>query len=384
MVDERIVINMDEMFNSQDKASYISMRDELFEIVELNIDNRRKPVEIIVDGETSTVTVGNALTLLICYRIFIETKCKFSKDFLFDPSKINNINGFFDDVLDYTLFNLEEEDFQMVKEIITVIISDLANLSGTINTNYGNTINIKSLIDLAKKVPEFDDLLHMTLPDENLQFDEVEAFIKKSLDRTIEILKENENCLNVYLNSGSGINLKQLGQVINIVGSKPDLDGTIIPYPINTSFIRGLDLPSYFINAKGARKALITNSTQVKSSGYLNRKATLACLDTHSISKVKACGTKHPVPIDIFSEGVLKRYNGRYYLGEDGKDHLITPNKKELIGQTINVYSPLTCSCEDGICERCYGKLSRFNKDINIGIVAVLILMEQLTQRLTK
>ena len=366
-----------------DKEEYAEVRDSIFDSIQINVENRRKPVVVIVDGEEYEMTRGNLLTLLICYRVFLETKCKFSEDFLFDPSDgVDEINKFMDHVLEWTLYHLEEEDFQMVKEVITLIISDLANVSGVINTIYGNTISIKSLIDLGKRNPEFHDLMRMKLPEGNLQFNEIEGYIKHSLDRTTEILSEEENVLQTFIASGSGINLKQLGQVVNMIGNKPDLDGTIIPIPIESSFIRGIDVPSYFIVSKGCRKALITNSTQVKSSGYLNRKATIACLDEHSISKTKACDTKHLVPIHIFNKSVLKRLNGRWYRDAVGQDQLITPECTFLVGKTLDFYSPATCACDDGICERCYGSLSKFNRDINIGVVAVLLLTEPLTQRL--
>lgn len=371
--------NMNEVLKS--KEEYIELRDYIFDCIKEDLDNRRILTSVIVDNEEYEMTYGNALTLLVCYRVFLETKCKFSNEFLFDPSDVNNINDYFDTVLDYTLYNLEDEDLNMVKEVILVIISDLANISGVINTKNGNNISIKSLLDLAKEIPEFNEILHLKLPEGNLQFNEIENFIKKNLDRTIEILKQHPNCLNVFLNSDAGINKKQLGQVINIIGAKPDLDGSVIPYPINSSFIRGIDLPSFFIVSKGARKALITNSTQVRTSGYLTRKSSSACLDTHSITK-GFCGTKHLVPIEITNKSVLKRLNGRYYKNENDEVKLLTMKDTNLIGQTLNFYSPLTCSCENSICERCYGKLSKFNKDINIGIVAVLILTEILTQRL--
>ena len=239
-----------------DKEEYAEVRDSIFDSIQINVENRRKPVVVIVDGEEYEMTRGNLLTLLICYRVFLETKCKFSEDFLFDPSDgVDEINKFMDHVLEWTLYHLEEEDFQMVKEVITLIISDLANVSGVINTIYGNTISIKSLIDLGKRNHEFYDLMRMKLPEGNLQFNEIEGYIKHSLDRTTDILSEEENVLQTFIASGSGINLKQLGQVVNMIGNKPDLDGTIIPIPIESSFIRGIDVPSYFIVSKGCRKA---------------------------------------------------------------------------------------------------------------------------------
>lgn len=372
------IVNLEVLKN---KELYESLKGQVEHTIQLNIDNKNELVNIEVDGNTHEITLGNLLTFLICFRVFVEIDFPFTEEYLFNPSDTRNINNFFDLVIENTSDSLSTELFGDVKRSLMVTVSELARVSGDINLANGNTISIKTFIDLANAIPEFNDLIHAKLPDDNLQFNEIEDIMKNWLDRTIEILKSNETDVTTYLNSGSGINTKQFGQVVNIVGPKPDLDGNIIPYPINTSFLRGLGLPDFFINAKGARKALITNSSQVRNSGYLNRKLSMLCLDERVVTDT-VCDTKHPMPVVIFDKNVLKRYEGRFFKNAEGNDELITLDRKDLIGETLEIYSPVTCACEEGICERCYGKLSRFNFDINIGIVAVLMLSEPLTQRL--
>lgn len=105
---------------------------------------------------------------------------------------------------------------------------------------------------------------------------------------------------------------------------------------------------------------------------------------------VEDCGTKHFVRYKIENAKKLSMIDGRnYYDLIDGKadyDHLKTVNGKtdiQLIGKTIALRSPVTCAGGKHCCRTCYGKaLSAINKDLNTGLVAVLLMTNVLTQRL--
>lgn len=70
---------------------------------------------------------------------------------------------------------------------------------------------------------------------------------------------------------------------------------------------------------------------------------------------------------------------------QDTKLKTISLKNTELIGKTIALRSPQTCAADHGkhVCKTCYGgALSEINKDLNTGLVAVLLLTNILTQRL--
>lgn len=113
----------------------------------------------------------------------------------------------------------------------------------------------------------------------------------------------------------------------------------------------------------------------------MTRKLSLLCIDT-ILSKDEDCGTNAGVHTFIRDKSTLSKLNNRYYLDEKGKLNLITKDSNELIGKTINLRSPMTCKSEDGICHTCYGKLSKLNKDIHIGLFATQLLTAQITQML--
>jgi hypothetical protein len=334
-------------------------------------------IELDVDGEIYEITYGNFLTLLIVTKPFNDNKVPMEEDMLFDLSNLNEYREYYTKLLEK--FNYSND----VKSAIKDIISELAILSGDMNVTFGNTVSIKSLIDLGKNVGRFRELLHYRLPkDEAFEFNEIEGIIKKNLDEIMNILQDTDNMLKYYIQSGAGVNAKQYGQVLSLIGSKPDLFGNIIPYPINTSFLRGLTVRDFYINALGARKALITNHQQVRNSGYLTRKISMLLMDT-KLTNIDDCGSheNNYMKIDIANKNTLKRFSKRFYL-EDGKLLEVDVNDESLIGKTLVMPSPISCASNEGICKKCYGKLFEINKDLNIGMIAVLILTDPLTQRL--
>jgi hypothetical protein len=115
-------------------------------------------------------------------------------------------------------------------------------------------------------------------------------------------------------------------------------------HSINTSFLRGLEcVDDYIVSASGARKALITSQKEVKSSGYLSRKLQLLVLDHFLIYEIDKCNTNFGIQVNIEDENVLKKIIGRYTLD----DKVINENDKDLIGKTLELYSPITCNASN-------------------------------------
>lgn len=117
----------------------------------------------------------------------------------------------------------------------------------------------------------------------------------------------------------------------------------------------------------------------------------MLCLDT-KLSDEDQCNTAiDNLPnILIKNEFILKKYENRNMW--DGEKYVKVGNNPDLIGKTIKVASPMTCSCTSGICKNCYGELYKTVSKMtlsdgrtiqtNIGLVAVLLLTEVLTQSL--
>lgn len=88
---------------------------------------------------------------------------------------------------------------------------------------------------------------------------------------------------------------------------------------------------------------------------------------------VQSCNTKRPVMYEVKDKDCLKKINRRYYyLNSDMYDMRCVNSKRDkwLIGRTIYLRSPMTCTCEDGICNACYGDLAYTNSEASFNIGA--------------
>lgn len=90
---------------------------------------------------------------------------------------------------------------------------------------------------------------------------------------------------------------------------------------------------------------------------------------------VQACNSKRPIKYIVKNKKCLKKINRRYYYLDSSLYDMQCVNSKRdlwLIGKTIYLRSPMTCTSEDGICAACYGDLAYTNceKNFNIGAYA--------------
>ena len=375
------------MINEVYDINQILLDDELYKSTKLNLISdleNRDDIIVVEDGQKKyKMTKANLLTNLIILRpfnVFKKPFRKITKDFLINANKFTKamLSDYFNKVIDY----FDDVDFIELNEVISSVIEELADLSGEINVRVGNTVSLHGIIELIEKCPEVYDLINTTIPDK-LQFDEIEEYVKDQVSKLVKVLSAYNNVFSNYINSRTGINIKQLGQSIVNIGLKPDLYGNVISDPINTNYLQGLrDVKDFYINAIGTRKALITNFNKVKESGYLTRKLSLLMIDTLLDYDNEDCGSHHYIKAKIESKDTLKRLEGRWYINGDELNMINSETDLHLIGQTIEIRSPITCLGRK-ICRTCYGdKLAKLNKNLHVGILAVLFLTNQLTQML--
>jgi hypothetical protein len=113
------------------------------------------------------------------------------------------------------------------------------------------------------------------------------------------------------------------------------------------------------------------NKKVMGKAGYFG-KICLLLARTLKLSKtVSNCDTKHLVEIEIKSQKMLKKFNGRYYKIDEKHDDLILLNAKKdthLVGKKIYFRSPVTCACGNEVCQKCFGRTSLLNMDIADGV----------------
>ena len=288
-----------------------------------------------------------------------------------------------------------------MSRMVNSINNAMKDISDDFNPIMGMSISIESFIKVSKEVPRFNEIIR-TRVDPNMQAKEIERLQHELMVEEIEILSTHDNCLKPILQSGTGIKDKQLAEFSIIGGLKPDVNGNVIPVPINSNFLIGglNNVTNYYVDSQAGRKSVILNKTSMGTSGYFAAKCMMSSSTVHlskqlihdinhkKVSKhVQTCNSKRPILYIVKDKNCLKKINRRYYyLNSDMYDMRCVNYKtdKWLIGKTIYLRSPITCTCEDGICNACYGDLAYTNSEesFNIGAYASALLNNTIQQNI--
>ena len=279
-----------------------------------------------------------------------------------------------------------------MNRVAAKMIYDYSKISQDFGTIMAITINTESFIHLAERNPRFNEMIRHQL-EPGLQPKEIEEYQHNLMVEMIDIMShDKEFCLQPILMSGSGIKDKQLVEFAGVGGLKPDVNGNTIPIPITNNFlINGLNtVRNYYVDAQSGRKSVILNKTSMGTSGFFAAKCMMAA-STITLSKsfreemltrtnhherhhIHACNTVRPIVFEVKDDKYLKKIHRRfYYLDLNNFADMRCVNYKTdkwLIGKTIYLRSPITCTCDDGICEACYGDLAYTNSELNFNIGA--------------
>jgi hypothetical protein len=387
MSSERI-FNFSNIF--RDYSEYSEVKNELKGLILNNYSSRNKSAKILVGKDVVDATYGRVLTNLLIMKPFVGKGLKLSANDLFGFESVTegNLDDYFNSIL--ARFRSEADiDFDDLRKIIGETINEMSDISGELNVLAGNSISFYDFVRLSSEDPKAKELFNQHI-NKRMQFDEIESKFNKLGDDIEVFFKTNKDTeLYPFVISDTGINKKQFTQAIGFVGLKPDIDGSVIPVAIEDNYLNGLkSLENYYINSKGTRKALITNSRMVRRSGYLTRKLSLAMIDRYHDNTITDCKTKHLVIFDVKDKKKLAQLEGRHYhdVNDNGKEiselKTIKMGDESVIGKKIGLRSPTTCASKH-VCRTCYGsELSEMNRDLNTGLISVLLLTNPLTQKL--
>ena len=373
-----------------DYDDYRKVKEDLKEAVLSDYASRKSQAKIVLGTEVIDSTLGRVLINLLIMKPFVGKGLKLSKDdlFGFDSVTEGNLDTYFNRII--ARFKSEADtDFDDLRNVVGETINEMSDISGELNVLAGNSISFHDFVRMTSEDPRAKGLFSQSI-DRKMEFNEIEdKFNKlgKDIEKYFKTNKETE--LHPFVMSDTGINRKQLTQAIGFIGLKPDIDGTVIPVAIEDNYLHGLrSLENYYINAKGTRKALITNSRMVRRSGYLTRKLSLSMIDRYHDNNLMDCNTRHHINFNVTSDKKVSQIVGRHYyeINETGSRvselKTVSAGDTSLVGKTIGLRSPVTCSGKH-VCKTCYGsELSEINKDLNTGLISVLFLTNPLTQKL--
>ncbi|GIW63840.1 MAG: DNA-directed RNA polymerase subunit beta' [Patescibacteria group bacterium] len=200
-------------------------------------------------------------------------------------------------------------------------------------------------------------------------------------DKTWDALPE-ENPVKMIIKSGGARGSKeQLKQLSAIKGMVYNPLGKVIEVPTKSNYRQGLSMLEYVIAARGGRKALIDTALKTADAGYLTRRLVDVAHDV--LIREEDCAVAEGLVVKAEgdrAESFYRRIHGRFLLKpvlDQNKKTIIPENtlieeeQIDLIKQhnikEVEVRSPLYCSSQYGVCQKCYGLDIATNEVVEIG-----------------
>lgn len=282
-----------------------------------------------------------------------------------NPTK-KNLYGYINDHI-ITPY-IDTIDSKTINKALTSIIYKFNMIYCDFALIMGLTMDMESFDELRSD-PEFDDLLH-TKPVPGMQPKQIEDMLSEKLELYLDIVKNRypKNNIRPFLIAGAGINTQQLSQLSIMGGLKPDIEGNVNPTPIDSNYIYGglNSISNFYIDGQSGCKPMILNKTIMGRSGYFSYKA-MTLSSTYRLSQTTDdCHSARPIKYEVKTKKHLTKIEQRFRIDPiTGKRIKISKDDTDLIGQTILLRDPITCTCADGICRTCYGDMYFINNDPN-------------------
>lgn len=259
-------------------------------------------------------------------------------------------------------------------------VDDLMIFLAKYGPQFVTSISLLDLIDIIHDphVQAMEKRLHEA-SDISPKMAEQEA--KRARDEFIDLVKQsklNNNALTPLLKCEC-LNVKQIIQLVGSIGTRTDINDTTIMRPVKNSFMRGMQsVADALIESRSAVKVALYQKTSVARSQYMGKKIHLATMRLANMHK-GSCGNPFTIAIKCDNP---KNFLGKFIV-VDGNDVEITEdNMEEYRDKIVNIVSPLTCRCTDGVCERCGGRIlsDYLPHGVNIGCISSINLIGPATQ----
>ncbi len=185
-----------------------------------------------------------------------------------------------------------------------------------------------------------------------------------------------DNPLFMMMNSKARGSISNFVQLAGMRGLMAKPDGSTVEIPITSNFIEGLNVSEFFLSSHGSRKGSADTALRTADSGYLTRRLVdvvqdiivreFDCGSINGVEVYDLINDKDGSVIEPLSERILGRYSAKKIIHPETKEillekgEMITENivsKIEKAGiKRVEIRSILTCKCENGVCQKCYGR----------------------------
>jgi hypothetical protein len=347
-------------------------------------ERKHNSVLIKYDKSEIVMTIPQLLLHLIFWRANVIFQIKITDDHIYRDLS-NPSSKTFSNIIEKITQMLVESEEAVTPQICECIASIKENLS-VLAQNYSsiqcNTISLYDIIQFKNRNKDFNRLLNTKLSKDKT-IKETEMIMSECQKQLMDTINTDKmNCLYPYSKSGR-VKSAQLTQLLCCVGTRPDIDKTILPWPVERGYIHGLqNAAEYFSETITARDAMMTKNDSLPRSGLLSREITRLTSNIYINYNIEDCGNDYYLNYLVENEDYLRMVKGKFYFDEDsGKEKEITMRDKHLIGKVIKLRTLITCRCKDGVCKKCVGTVNIRLRGTRLGTLPSIKSINPLSQK---
>ncbi|MFI3260236.1 MAG: DNA-directed RNA polymerase subunit beta' [bacterium] len=301
----------------------------------------------------------------------------------------------------------------------SIMLDNLKNLGFKYSTKAGITVSISDIVTsnnkdeiilkAKEKVDKINKQYQRGMITEGERYQSVIDVWSGATDevkKELRELSENDfdNPLFMMMNSGARGKISNFTQLAGMRGLMAKPSGETEEIPITSSFIEGLSVSEFFLSTHGSRKGSADTALRTADSGYLTRRLVDVAQDI--LIREHDCGTSQGIMtydllnekdnsiIETLGERILGRFSSKKIIHPETKELIL--NAGEMITESIvskivaadikrvEIRSVLTCKCDGGVCQKCYGRNLATNNLVEtgeaVGIMAAQSIGEPGTQ----
>ena len=254
------------------------------------------------------------------------------------------------------------------------VLMELMELSTRAFSESGLSLKFSDFVELDRSV-----LQECKTP---LQYEVEEGRLIKEF----EAKASPDNSLLSIVKSGARGNYTQIKQLVISKGYLVDSNGNYLP-PVYHSLYDGLSLEEFITTVSASRRGMVSKSLSTAETGYSFYKIAKSMRDLE-ITK-SDCEAERGLSVPLTDS--LDRYLA-VGVDEFPRDTLMTEEVIKTLehrGVTeVEIRSPITCTCDNGVCSKCWGKDVSHDKPIEVGakvgVITGATISEIMTQAMLK
>lgn len=347
-------------------------------------ERKYNSVLIKYDKKEIVMTIPQLLLHLIFWRANVVFQIKITDNHIYRELSNPGKNTFSNIIEKITQMLVESEEAvtPQICDCVAAIKENLSILAQNYSSIQCNTISLYDIIQFKNRNKEFNNLINTRLSKDKT-IKETEIIMADCQKRLMDTINSDKyNCLYPYSKSGR-VKSAQLTQLLCAVGTRPDIDKTILPWPVERGYIHGLqNAAEYFSETITARDAMMTKNDSLPRSGLLSREINRLTSHIDIDYNVEDCGNDYYLNYFVENEDYLRMVKGKFYFDEkSGKEKEITMKDKNLIGKTIKLRTLITCRCKEGVCKKCVGTVNIRLKGTRLGTLPSIKSINPLSQK---